>query len=447
MTFAFGMILYCALFSYSFKRRGHFVLRAICSILGIGAVSVGLSFAIYGLIESVFSTDRFVLYVDLLRALFYMTYTAFGAIAINICFDEKPNLIFFSLVSASAALTISNTLYNTLSEVITSNTSIYFTMYNGYTPWSFVAFYLIHAVVITLVWLLFARPFARTHKEFGKSVNKFVIGLYVMYAFFTAAISGSQFFNMKLIGVDSIALPLIFNGFSIFFAIFVLFVQRFNLIWSKDLQEQEAVENFHQHYKDRASKQQESVRLINSKLSALKEQLTTVFAEHNLDEKVLDELQNAITLFDSSIQTGCEALDVLLTQKSLALEAKHIVTSAMVEGKALSFMDTSDVNSFFGIAIDNAIEYLETVEEDKRFLRISTSRNHSLLAVRIENYCDKELTFGPDGRPHSTKKGDSSGYGTQSIRAVAQKYGGTATFAHEGDLFVIHAVFSASEAF
>lgn len=195
LTFALGMIVYCALFSYSFKRRGHFILRVIGSVLCIGIVSTGLSFATYGLMESIFSTDRFVVYIDLLRAACYLLYTALGAIAITICFDEKTTLTLFALVGASAALTISNTMYHILSEVVTSNTSIYFTMYNGYTAWSFVAFYLIHIFVLALTWLLFARPFARTHKDFGKSVNKFVMGLYVLYAFFTAGISGSQFFQ------------------------------------------------------------------------------------------------------------------------------------------------------------------------------------------------------------------------------------------------------------
>lgn len=446
LTFALGMLVYCALFSYSFKRRGHFILRAVCSALGMGTVSTGIAFALYGILSGIYDSPSYIMYVDFLRAGASMLYTALGAIAITVCYEEKASLVLFALVAGSAALTISNTLYGIFVDVFRLN-SIYFTMYGGYDAWSFVTFYLVHIFVIVAVWLLFARPFARVHKDFGKSVNKFVLGLYVIYAFFTAGISGSQYFNMALMGLDSFVIPLIFNGFSVFFAAFVLFVQRFNLIWAKDLQEQEAVENFHQHYKDRANKQQENVQLINSKLNVLKEQLATVLADHDLDEAVLDELQKAIAVFDSSVQTGCEALDVLLTQKSLPLEAKHIVTSVMVEGNALSFMDTSDVNSFFGIAIDNAVEYLETVDEEKRFLRISTTRNRSLLAVRIENFCDKELTFGPDGRPHSTKKGDSGGYGTQSIRSVTQKYGGTATFSREGDLFVIHALFSACEPF
>ncbi|MBR1747715.1 MAG: sensor histidine kinase [Clostridia bacterium] len=444
LSFAFTMIVYCALFTYSFKRRGHFVLRVICSLFGIGAVSTGIAFGLYGLLTTVLDPSV-VINVDLLRAASYVLYVVLGAIAISVCFDEKALLTLFALVAANASMSAANSIYAIWLDVFHLN-SIYFSMYNGYDAWSFVAFYVTHIVVIVAVYFFFARYFARSHKEFGKSINKFVLGLYVMYAFFTAAIYGSQFFNMTLIGVDSPAIPLIFNGFSVFFAVFVLFVQRFNLVWSKDIQEQEAAKNFHQHYKERADKQQHSVTLVNEKLKELKEQLSTVLADQHLDEGVLEELQKAITVFASDARTGCDALDVLLTQKSLALNAAHVDTTAMVDSKALDAMEASDINAFFGNAIDNAVEYLENAEEEKRFLRISVTRNHSLVFVRMENYCDAELSFTLDGRPRSTKKGDSYGYGTQSIKSVAQKYGGTATFSREGDLFVLHALFCLNEA-
>ena len=445
LSFALGLIVYEAVFAYSFKRRRNFVKRAIVACLGVGAIATGMAFAMYGMLAGKTLDPSVIWQVDLTRAVAFLIFVALGIFALLFCFDEKPTLILFSAVAANAALTISTTLYALWCDIF-GLTSIYFSMYSGYDTWSFVAFYLTHAFVLVSVWLLFARPFAKTQKNFEKYINKFNLGIYVMYAFFTAAISGSQFFNMSLMGIDSFVIPLIFNGFSLFFAVFVLFVQRFNLFWVKDLQEQEAASNFHKHYKDRVEKQQFGMQLINRKVDELKDQITDILSKQNIDSEVLDELQSAISIFDSGIQTGNDALDVLLTQKSLALSLKNVQTSVVIEGEALSFMDVADINAFFGNAIDNAMEYLDTVDEDKRFLRISSTRNRSLLMVRIENYCNADLTFGSDGRPHSTK-GDSNGYGTNSIKSVALKYGGTASFAREGDLFVVTALFSASKAF
>ncbi|MBQ9276108.1 MAG: sensor histidine kinase [Clostridia bacterium] len=189
------------------------------------------------------------------------------------------------------------------------------------------------------------------------------------------------------------------------------------------------------------------MELVNKKLDEIKKQTATIVSKYHLDKDILEELKTvSAEIFDSGIQTGNDALDVLLTQKSLTLDARGIKTTAMIEGKALDFMDVSDVNVFFGNAIDNAVEYLAKVDEDKRFIRISSTRHDSLLLVRIENYCESDLTFSKDGRPHSTSKSGSVSYGTYSIRAVAEKYGGTATFAREGNLFVVTALFSANEA-
>ena len=215
----------------------------------------------------------------------------------------------------------------------------------------------------------------------------------------------------------------------------------------RDVQKQEATENFSQHYKERVDKQQANMELVNKKLDDIKAQVATVISKYHIDKAILDELaQVSVDIFDSSIQTGNDALDVLLTQKSLILNQNGIKTTAMIEGKALDFMDVADVNVFFGNALDNAAEYLSKVDEEKRFIRISSTRNNSLLLVRIENYCETDVQFGKDGLPRSSKSGSNS-YGTHSIRAVAEKYGGNASFSLEGNLFVVTALFSASEAY
>lgn len=445
LTFALGIVLYAGIFVYSFKRKRHFWIRLGSCILALGGISTGVAFAMYGLFRSGLNADN-ILHVDTLRAAMYLLFLVVDIIVLAICFDEKPSLILFATVAATAAHTIGTMLYDMLALAFQFNT-IYFTMYTGYSVVGFVLYFVTHIAVLALCWLLFGWAFAKSHKDFGSQINKFILGIYVMYAFFTVAISGSQFFNITLMGIDSVAIPLIFDGFSVFFAVFVLFVQRFNLIWVRDVQAQEAAQNFHQFYKEKADKQQANMALVNQKLDDIKEQVAKIVSKYHIDKAILDELTTVSSdIFDSSIQTGNDALDMLLTQKSLGLNANHIKTTAMLDGSALSFMDVEDVNVFFGNAIDNAVEYLARVDEEKRFIRISSTRNKSLLLVRIENYCDKDLTFAKDGRPHSTKSG-AQDYGTHSIKAVAEKYGGTASFSREGNLFVVTALFSASEAF
>ena len=126
----------------------------------------------------------------------------------------------------------------------------------------------------------------------------------------------------------------------------------------------------------------------------------------------------------------------------MVCEAKKIQLTVMLDGEALSFMSVQEINSFFGNAIDNAVEYLLTVDEDKRIIRISSHQNGSMLTIRVENYCENDLKFGKNGLPLTTK-GDNGyhGFGTKSIKTIAQKYGGDASFERTDDLFVVTALF------
>ncbi|MBQ3755238.1 MAG: hypothetical protein II867_03670, partial [Clostridia bacterium] len=186
MSFAFMNIVYEVMFAYSLKRRRFFALRVVCTLLGVGAISVGASFALYGVFNS--GMDFNVVNIDLLRAVAYISFVVIGIVALVVCFDEKPSIILFTAVAANAALTVSSSLYTIIIDASGLN-SIFFSMYRGYDAWGFVLYYSIHAVVIVLSWVFFARSFAKSRKNFGKDINKFILGLYVMYALFTAAIS------------------------------------------------------------------------------------------------------------------------------------------------------------------------------------------------------------------------------------------------------------------
>ena len=142
------------------------------------------------------------------------------------------------------------------------------------------------------------------------------------------------------------------------------------------------------------------------------------------------------------MQTGNDTLDTLLTQKSLVCEANKIQLTVMLDGGALSFMSVQEINSFFGNAIDNAVEYLSAVDEDKRFIRISSSRSGSIFTIRIENYCETDVRFRKNGLPETTKEDNGyHGFGTKSIKNIAVKYGGDASFTREDDLFIVTAIF------
>ena len=73
-------------------------------------------------------------------------------------------------------------------------------------------------------------------------------------------------------------------------------------------------------------------------------------------EKYLKELEQSVQIYDAMVKTGNEALDTLLTEKSLYCEAHGIKISCVVDGKSLAFLDPVDLYAILGNALDNAVE-------------------------------------------------------------------------------------------
>lgn len=82
-----------------------------------------------------------------------------------------------------------------------------------------------------------------------------------------------------------------------------------------------------------------------------------------------------MAIYDNIYQTGNDALDLVLTEKSLLCDEYNIKLSSMIEGLALDFMHTTDVYALFGNLLDNAIEsVMKEPDEEKRIISIQMAR-------------------------------------------------------------------------
>jgi len=176
---------------------------------------------------------------------------------------------------------------------------------------------------------------------------------------------------------------------------------------------------------------------LKHQILALRQHVTT-----DEEKRSLDELENQIMFLDSNVRTGNEALDAVLAEKKLLCEQKKIVFSYIVDGQKLSFMDSLDVYSLFGNAIDNAMEALEQAPEEKRVITITVKEKDHILGIHIENYCPHLIQW-EDGLPLTTKGNeDLHGFGTKSIRYIANKYHGNVAFKVENGVFSLNLAFT-----
>ena len=146
--------------------------------------------------------------------------------------------------------------------------------------------------------------------------------------------------------------------------------------------------------------------------------------------EVLVDMERAIAVQESFMNTGNQVLDVILTTKSLQCQKRGITLQAMVEGNVLSDIHVKDLCSLFGNILDNAIEATQQVKsEDKRLINLSVRRHKQFIMIECENYSEKMVEIEKTRALPGTTKGDKvrHGFGLKSIQKVAEKYGGVMT--------------------
>lgn len=183
-----------------------------------------------------------------------------------------------------------------------------------------------------------------------------------------------------------------------------------------------------------------NIEVLNQKYHDLKHQIIAIRQETDLEKRdhYLLEMENRIKLYESEFKTGNHVLDILLTMKSAYCTMNNINFTCVADGTVLKFMETVDICSVFGNALDNAIESVEKQEDiEKRLVKTAVYRKGQLAMIRFENY-SAELPVLEQGLPDTTKKNkDYHGYGLKSIDMITRKYGGTMTINTEDSWFVL----------
>ena len=94
------------------------------------------------------------------------------------------------------------------------------------------------------------------------------------------------------------------------------------------------------------------------------------------------------------------------------------------------------LNSHFGNALDNALSAVRRLPDpEQRSISVIVRRHGSMVSIHVENRFEGHLVF-ENGLPVTTNSDkESHGFGTKSMRLVAQKYEGTLTMSARNGLF------------
>ena len=102
-------------------------------------------------------------------------------------------------------------------------------------------------------------------------------------------------------------------------------------------------------------------------------------------------------------------------------------------------IEETDLTSLVANALENAVEAQSQLDQGKRALQVEISFDGRKLKLMTKNPTGREISFKENGLPVSTRP-VQSGIGTAQIKAIAEKYGGVASFSQEDGMFVVKAV-------
>ena len=180
--------------------------------------------------------------------------------------------------------------------------------------------------------------------------------------------------------------------------------------------------------------EQRNIELINIKCHDLRHMLRSRGAGL-MDETLLNELAGHINIYDARMDTGSDALTVVLDKYSMYCEQHGIRITCMIDGSQLNYIPASKLYAMFGNAIENAVKAVRHLDKEKRVISLTQQTNGSLMNIRIANYFDGRVTYD---HQLPVSREENHGFGVKSIQLVAEEYGGSIHIQNTEDLFILN---------
>lgn len=242
-----------------------------------------------------------------------------------------------------------------------------------------------------------------------------------------------------------VATLLLLRGFHALVCLFTMLVE-IEMLSNRQLAvEKAAAERLMAEHERQYQMSRESIDAINLKCHDLRHQIRHLAdGGAAVDSAVLEDMAREVNVYDSQVKTGNDALDTILTEKSLVCEREGITLTCIADGPALSHMAAPDLYSFFGNALDNAMEAVRQVgNPERRSISLVVRKRAGMASIHVENWYNPASSAREfaDGLPRTSKDDTSShGFGTRSMRAIVERYGGTLSFSAGDETFSLDAM-------
>jgi len=420
------------LFVFRFQKKSHFWLRAILAILAC---------FIFAFIFPIPTSNAFYLMIMFLL-MFVFTY-----FASMFLFDVEWKMLLFSMISGYTIEHIAYETYFSLSNFLNLNEYQNGGMYSKDTlglfsgPVDQLIYFSSYIIIYWLMFILFANRI-KGSQEFDTNSSKSNLKFLVIGTFFlitdivissTVSFYATIHYERIYIGIISIVIALCcLIGLFFLFEMFYGNNLKHNIEIAKEIRKEE---------KNQYQISKETIDLINIKCHDFRHQIRKLGKEQNINESAIENVNKLINIYDSSIKTSNNTLNVILSEKSLVCSKKGIKFSCIADGEILNFMNEEDIYSLFGNIIDNAIEAVSNLSNDKKIITLRIKAIGNMISISEKNSFDNDIKL-VNGLPKSNKNDTvHHGYGLKSIRLICEKYHGTMQINYDNNIFNITLLF------
>lgn len=421
---------------YRLKRKNAFVLRLLVSLV----LCFGIVFAIPIIAYNGFFNSALFIILFLISVVF-----------LKVCINESWGMIFFCAIAGYSMQHIAYEVFDFIiilvnglpsknyGEFFESGNSV---LINGSIflshPFFIVYYFFVFAVIYFWDCVFISQKMPPENDYRQRNLELVVVVLIIIFSdiVFTSFVT---FYSADNYDRGYLILLYLYNIFCCLISIYIQFTfslrrkleteyQTVNMLWQQKREQYEITK--------------ENIDFINLKCHDLKHQIRTIGQKSSVDGDTIKEIEDVVSIYDSMVKTENEAIDIILTEKSLLCNHNDIRFSCIVDGKSLSFMSNADLYSLFGNMIDNAIEAVKNLPKEQRTIGLSVKKVNSLLCINIHNYFAGELKFN-GLLPISTKKDKANhGFGMKSIQMICDKYGGEMSISTKDNIFNLSIIFA-----
>ena len=334
--FVIGILL----FSAPLPRRNRFGLRMVATLVALLLVYAALSAFFLGMSGPrsgpFFYASQFNVYSMLLLALVAAT-----------VFVYDTNL-WTALFCCSAGYTVEN--------LASGATELVWTIIGGgsvqsgayQTPPRYAVAFLCTAIVFVATYLLVTRRLIKggLHRIEDRSMLVMMAVTILVIIGFDLLIKGLTEQGLSL---DAVVLLRCFHGLA---CVFTLSMEFQLLITSRAEAQRDTMERVLAEHERQYEAARESVAAVNARMHDIRHNIARIADADGLSRESIRELVREVTVYDSHVRTGNEALDTALTERRLSLGRAGVALTCVADGAALSFMAPADTYALFCALLD-----------------------------------------------------------------------------------------------